>query len=197
VFLPAQTLQQTYVAAFVGEHGDGAAPIARQVLTVTWPADVLDRPSLPVAPEAYGPYEGDLPRWPAAALRNVFLTVLLGCIALAAALFIRRPPLRAAAALAAVAAATAAAAGQLHGLPTVIRRDVPAPSADQGPEPGGSLTVLTCRRSAVWSDPEARLVPIYQFPHQLAEETMTIHAEKGVRLRLIPQEIRLLRRPRR
>ena len=59
--------------------------------------------------------------------------------------------------------------------------------------PGDSLYVVAARRTSRWTHPDARLAPIYYNRLDMPEDTMVVHADRGISVRLRPGMVRLFR----
>jgi len=187
VSLPAVSQEQRYVVELLADDAHPAEVLARATAKIHWPQEqVTDLAFLD--PQAYEPWLEELPTWPAALRRTVFVVLALACLAASAAALIRTPALRAAALVLVAAVATTVAARMLQRAETIVRRE-----ADDG-----DLIVLRCRRTAVWRTRETRLVPIYFNAWHMRQDNMVVRVGREIRLELSPRpdarRVRLFRR---
>jgi len=184
VSLPVVSVQEAYrVRLLAGADGTGGVLRERQIPLTLPDLGLVDRArGALIQPTAYDNWKEDLPRWPRWLLRTVFLTMALFCVALGAALFVRRPALRLWAVLLVAAAATAATAWLLSQCPAVsLRRS-------------GPLTIVACRRTTTWSHPAVGVRPLYWSRHQMDADDMLYRPGSSLTLTLRPQQVRLFRR---
>ena len=188
VNLPAAALKQVYqVDLLEADYPDGPT-LAELSAEIEWElADLTTDAFMDV--EAYDPWHDNIPTWPDQLRRNVLLAAVLYCLALAGCLFIRRRGLRVAAVVLLAAAASIGIWQLLSSQELIFQREVVNAAGR------GTLVVLTCRRTTQWHGADARLAPIYYNERQMAEDTLTVHAARGVRLTIKPGQVRLLRRP--
>jgi len=185
--LPAVSSQQSYRVTLRGEGGD----IEQFDLPVAWPVELLTTESW-IDPQAYRPWEYDLPRWPPAMLRNVFIAAALSGLALAGALFIPVWAGRIVATALIVTAACVAVTVPLRSADVLVVRRVafPAASTEQRPQ---ALWVLTCRRHAEWRHDARRMHPVYFDARQMRADEAVIVPDGEIRVPLRPDEVRLFR----
>ena len=192
VNLPAAALLQVYqVALLEADHPNGPT-LAELSAEIEWKLTDLATDAF-IDAEAYEPWHDSIPVWPSKLRWNVLLGGVLYCLALAGCLIIRRRGLRSAAIL---ILAAGASIGIWHALSVqefIFQREIPV--HEPAPTGRSTLVVLACRRTTEWHYPSVRLAPIYYSKHQMARDTMTIHATHGVRVLLKPNEVRLFRRP--
>jgi len=189
VNLPAAALEQAYQVALLDADDPTAAPAAELAAEIDWQETKYLTTEAFIDRQAYKPWEDNIPTWPDRLRRNVLLGAVLYCLALAGCLFIRRRSLRVAAVVLLAAAASIGIWQLLSFQELIFQREV---VDDDG---RGTLVVLTCRRTTQWHDADSRLAPIYYSERQMAEDTLTVHAARGVRLTIKPGQVRLLRRP--
>ena len=183
VRLPVISLQQTYVVRLLADGARSAALAEQEVpLATSRVARVeLARARL-IDPVAYEDWQEDLPRWPASTLRLAFLSVALGVALAGGALLIRSGPARLAAVVLAAAGATAA-------VWFVLGRQDPLEVRHSGP-----FTIVTTRRTAVWSCPAREVEPVYWSPAQMDRDGMIYRPGGELTVRIRPREVRLFRR---
>lgn len=195
VNLPAAALHQAYRVTLLDadDPDDRNEPaLAELSANIEWKLTDLTTDAF-INSEMYEPWHDNIPVWPSKLRWSVLLRGVLYCLALAGCLFIRRRGLRVAAILMLAAAATIGISYALSMQEIVFQR--PIPIDDAGPTGRSMLVVLTCRRTTEWYYPSVRLAPIYYSKHQMARDTMAIHATRGVRVLLKPNQVRLFRRP--
>jgi len=184
--LPAVSSQQSYRVTLRGEGGG----IEQFDLPVAWPVELLTTDSW-IDPQAYGPWEYDLPRWPRRMLRNVFIAAVLSSLALAGALFIPVSAGRIVAVVVIVTAACLAVTVPLRAADVVVVRQVTFPPAPrQRPQ---TLWALTCRRRAEWRHDARRMHPVYFDTRQMRADEAVIVPGGEIRVPLRPEEVRLFR----
>jgi hypothetical protein len=184
VALPVVSVEESYVVRLLADEDASGAPLAELRVPLTVPkVDLVERArGALIDPAAYDGWLEDLPRWPGWLLRTVFLTAAVICVAMGAALFIRRPALRLAAVVCLVIAGALATAWVLSQCEVVsVRRS-------------GALTILGCRRttSLQRSPPLAR--PVYWSPRQMDADDMVYSPGRYATLTLHPNQVRLFRR---
>lgn len=189
VALPAVSQEQKYHVEFLAEDRYPAPVLGEVIVAVRWPAEQITDLAF-LAPEAYEPWREELPMWPGALRRNLFIALVLTCLAAGGAALIAAPALRAGALVFVAAAATVVMAWLLQDVETVVQRETE----------DGQLLVLRCRRTAVWSTRDTGLVPVYFDAWHMRQDNMVLHAGREIRLELDPRReshrLRLFRRPR-
>ena len=196
VDLPAVSVRQTYHIRLLDSGAGGEADVVEALeAAICWPAEIVTADAF-LDPEACGRHEFDLPAWSSELRRNVFLAALLTSLAMAGVLFISRSGARVAvlALIVAITGACLVAAVPVEDI-VVERvfdggRTLPIHAA----RPNESLTLVTCRRTANWSDPDPRVAPVYSSRRQMATDTMVLHRRRGASVRIRPQEVRLFRK---
>jgi hypothetical protein len=192
VSLPVSAPEQVYVVrALAGEDVHAAALVAATLAT-TWPTDRISPVDF-VDPQAYARYEEKAASWPGGFLSEMFIAATVACIALSAAVFIRRRAWR----LAAVGVVAAAcAAGILvwaqRGAP-LVQTTVEAPQATEANRPAEATLVVSCLRTTQWQHPSTRLIPIYASPERMARDDAVILPRQGISLTLHAGETRVFR----
>ena len=201
VSLPAVAVEQWYDVRLLADDSPDADVVAEFEAPITWPL----RPLAPneehnlgqafIDPYACEQYAFDVPQWSNRARANVLFAAALAALAMPATLFAQRRAVRLVLLAAAIAAATAA----IH--KAVLPRDVMVQRVlSQGSDlpiyaagPGDSLYVVAARRTSRWTHPDARLAPIYYNRLDMPEDTMVVHADRGISVRLRPGMVRLFR----
>ena len=195
VSLPATASQQVYDVALLeaDDPDDANGPaLAELSAEIEWKLTDLTTDAF-VDGEAYDPWHDKIPTWPSKLRWSILLAGVLYLLVLAGCLFIRRRGLRVAAVAILAAAASVGVWHALSGQESIFQRQVMV--NDTGPTGRSMLVVLACRRTTEWFHPSVRLAPVYYSKHQMAQDTMTIHATAGVQVLLKPNEVRLFRRP--
>ena len=200
VNLPAAALNQVYQVALLeaDDPDDANGPTLADLTTdIEWKLTDLTTDAF-MDSEAYDPWHDKIPAWPSKLRWNVLLGGVLYFLALAGCLFIPRHGLRIAAVVILAAAASIAVWHALSVEESIIHYEVEV--NDTGLTGTSKFVVLTCRRTTEWYYPSVRegippLAPIYYSEDQMARDTMTIHATRGVGVLLKPNEVRLFRRP--
>jgi hypothetical protein len=183
VRLPVISAQQAFVVRLLPAADAAATPLHQAIV----PLEVTDLNAVEQARNALidsHSYDGrleDLPRWPPALLRTVFLAAVLACVALGGALFIRRPAIRLLAAAAVVAAGSFVLAHVLGDCPDVLVR------------PAGAVTIVTCRRTANWSHP-SDMLPVYWNQRTMERDDLILRPEGDLTVTLHPGDVRVFRR---
>jgi len=184
VALPVVSVQESYTTRLLAAEDASGAALRELEVPLTVPqVDLVERArSALIDPAAYDDWLEDLPRWPRWLLRTVFLTAAVICVAMGAALFVRRPALRLAAVVSIVAAGTLATAWVLSQCPVVsLRRS-------------GPLTILGCRRTTALRRTEPSVRPLYWSRRQMDADDMVYCPGRYVTLTLHPDQVRLFRR---
>ena len=201
VSLPAVAVEQWYDVRLLAEDSPDADVVAEFEAPITWPLrppeppvdDDFDRAF--IDPYACEQYAFDVPQWSNRARANVLIAAALAALAMAATLFVRRRAVRLVLLAATIAAATAAIHEAVLPRDVVVQRvlsqgsDLPIYAAG----PGDSLYVVAARRTSHWTHPDARLAPIYYNRLDMAEDTMVVHADRGISVPLRPGLVRLFR----
>jgi hypothetical protein len=191
--LPALQENQAHVVRLLKDDSLGAPVVGEFQASVNWdPNHVETAQGAFLYPGIYSASEESLPLWPRSLLRNVFLGAVVTCLALAGAIFIRRPRWRLAAVVGIVALATA---GVLHVLarePVVLVNTVE--KAVRPKAPVKSYLVVSCRRTTEWTTSDAALAPVYFNKLHLAEDDTVIHWGRTLTTGLRPREVRVFRR---
>lgn len=186
--LPAVSEQQTYDVRLLGSNGLGGEPLAVLKATISWPTEQVN-PDL-FLDWRYRQIALVEPTWPSGLMRNLWVTLMAGCLVMAGAgTFLRR--WRRVIVLLIVLGSMAAVTMLL-----VNRSD---PVGVSWARLGGGLTgerqnimVVQTRRTAQWSS-AARLVPLYLSRYQMQQDDMIIEPGRGVRVTLHPSGPRLFR----
>ena len=184
VVLPVVSPQETYTVRLLAAP-DVAAETLGQFERTTTLADLAAveraRNAL-IDPVAYDGWREDLPRWPDWLLRGALLAGALSCLAMAAALFLRRPVLR-------LAAVAVLAAGGAFAAWTVLAECTIVSVRRAGP-----ITAVACRRTVEWSVPTAGgLAPVYDRPRDLDDDDIVYRPDGTAAMKLQPAAIRLFR----
>jgi hypothetical protein len=187
VALPVLSTQETYRVGLFGKGG-GEASDSRRLhqfdVPLDWPAQWVTAEAF-VDPQAY--LEGDYapPRWSGSTLGRVFAVAAVGCLVLAAMLFVRTGGRR----LLGVCLMAILTAGGLWlaagAEPIVVQRAV----GDDG-----RLLLVACRRSTSHTIRQGRLVPLYYNMQHMAGDTSVILPGGAIELRLSPGQVRLFAR---
>jgi len=200
--LPVCAPQQGYRLRALAGDDAGSAPLAEVDVSTTWapnqisPVSFIDPAPYDEAAAYSAAAKGAALGWPSRTRRNVLILALAACVALAGALFIRRPALRVVAVAVVTAGAVVGAALVLSG-PVVdaryVYREVSSGMGTNALVP--THLVLTCCRTTEWRHPSADLLPVYSNAQQMAEDNAVIHSERGLSLRIAPGQTRIFLAP--
>jgi hypothetical protein len=183
VLLPVISAQQAFLVRLLPATDAAAKPLHEAIV----PLEVTDLNAVDrsrnalIDPDAYQGRLEDMPHWPPALLRTVFLAAVLAGVALAGALFIRPPAIRLLAAAAVVAAASFVLDHVLGDCPDVLVRPV------------GPVTVVTCRRTVAWSH-AADMLPVYWNQRTMQRDDLILRPEGELTVTLHPEDVRVFRR---
>ena len=191
--LPALQENQAHVVRLLKDDSLDAPVVGEFQASVNWdPNHVETAQAAFFYPGIYSASEANLPLWPRSLLRNVFLGAVVTCLALAGAIFIRRPRWRLTAVVGIVALSTAAALGMSAGEPVVLVNTVEKGVRPKAPMK--SYLVVSCRRTTEWTTSQAALAPVYFNKLHLAEDDTVIHWGRTLTTGLRPREVRVFRR---
>jgi len=184
VVLPAVSVQDRYVVRLLAEDRSDAPLMARREVAVTFPRveAVEEARGRLLDPAAYQDWIEDVPRWPPWLPRSVFLAGAVFCAVLGGALFVRHPARRVLAVLVLTAGGTAAVARLVTAPPAIVTRH------------DGPLTVVTARRTTVWSCPADGVGPIYWSRPRFDADDAVIRPGGRLTVTVRPSEVRLFRR---
>ncbi len=187
VTLPVLSTQETYRVGLFSKGG-GEASDSRRLhqfdVPLDWPAQWVTADAFG-DPQAY--LEGDYapPRWSGGTLGGVFAVAAVGCLVLAAMLFVRTGGRR----LLGVCLMDILTAEGLwlaaSAEPIVVQRAV----GDDG-----RLLLVACRRSTSGTIHQGRLVPLYYNMQHMAGDTSVILPGGAIELRLSAGQVRLFAR---
>jgi hypothetical protein len=181
--LPVISAQQTFLIRLLPAPNAAARPLHEALVPLEVPdLAVVERArGALIDPDAYQGRLEDLPHWPPALLRTVFLAVVLTCVALAGAMFIRRPTFRVLAAALVVVAGSFVLGHVLGDCPDVLVH------------PAGAVTVVTCRRTVNWSHP-ADMLPVYWSQRTMERDNLVFRPDGELTVTLRPDAVRVFRR---
>lgn len=217
VLLPAVEVQQTYQVRLLAGGALESPAIAELRASVSWPPeDVQESDAGFFNAPLCRAWESRLPTWPASLLRNVFLAAVLTCLACGGVAFVGRSRLRTAMILLIAAVSTGATWLIVSGEKVLFEQVVDtwaspgagspdasavstAPRTTQAAPPARSksLWVISCRRTVEWTRPDTTLCPVYQDRRQMLEDNLVVRWDKGLTVRLNPEEVRIFRPMRR
>jgi len=173
VDLPATSQQQKYNVELLAEAEYPATVLARVTAPIHWPPEHVTALEF-FKPQLHEKWADLPPAWSAGVRRNVFVALVLTCLAGAGAAMLGRRWLRVGALVVIAAAATGSLSALLDGEDIIVQDEVAAESA----------VVLRARRSAVWRHEGTDLVPLYFAPWHMAEDDTVIHVGRGIRVRM-------------
>lgn len=188
VFLPAAAAEQTYAVELLSEDRHHSEAAARVEADISWPIAAVTDEAF-VDPYPCDRYESAAQPWTALVRARALLVAVLAALAIAATLLAPRGAPRLVLMLLLAAGATAAvwAVGLPQDLVTETHLPLEAAtSADR-------LTVVSTRRTVLWTSADTHLAPIYYNPLQMAAETMVLHHRTGASVRIRPGRVRLFR----
>ena len=188
VALPAVSQQQRYRVDLLAADAYPAPVLASLTAAVTWSPAQTDSAEAFFDSDCYEPWLEDPPTWPADLRRNVFVALVLTCLAAAGAGMIRSPAIRIAALIVIAAACTAGVAAYLSAQPVILEQTAR----------DGDLIVLRCLRQTHWHSQREDLVPVYFDKRHMRRDNLVIHSGRGLRVRLSPTQdahrVRIFRR---
>jgi len=182
IALPPAALEQVWKIQLLAADRPDAMVLSETQAEISWPVQQV-QPNCLRDPFAYDSVRDDFPIWPGRLRRDVFLLAAMTGLLLCGACLLRKSALRAAVVILLAAAGASGGYWLLGRCETLLIED------------RGPTLLFRCRRTSLvqWSDPDSRLLPIYQTRRQMETDTLTLHPHRGASFTLQPDEIRLFR----